>query len=238
VSIAFHAPLNNSVCPVLPDSRLRIVLWLIPVLSDNSCKLTVLSSIVLFLCRYLRLVAIVDTNVIRYFRICQVFSMDLSKKIGSNLQIIVNQWFVTQKKFADFFNVKPQTANSWIIGQSLCPLRVLLLIEKMTGITVMQLSTGTILLHPENTVNPFFGDANLADGVGQRVIYLNDSEPTHTGKYLKAPTSEATDELASLKEKVEMLWLTNLHRAGKQETLEAEITALKARIAELEKLVR
>lgn len=147
--------------------------------------------------------------------------MEISKKIGKNLQVIVNQWFKTQKNFAQFFNVSPQSASTWISGSTQTPLDVLLSLEKITGFTVMQICTATIIINQETQEYQILTDTDTME----KIPILTDSANPQLEKKL--------DDLTEIKEKVEMLWKTNLHRAEKMEEWEFEQKSMKEEIARL-----
>lgn len=70
--------------------------------------------------------------------------MDYQKILKENLKVIENQWFESQKKMGESLGVSPGAINSYVKGDTTPPLKVLILLERMTGITISVLSTSLI----------------------------------------------------------------------------------------------
>ena len=162
--------------------------------------------------------------------------MKIKEIFGQNLQLIVNQFFKGQNNFAKMWSVSEQTVSNWTNGKHFPPLHIILYIEITTGITVMELCTASISID-KSTSSYRISHQNQV--LLDEIKVVNDDDHL-AGYYKKANQDE--NILSELKEKIDLLWRTNLHRAEKMEMTEIEIKALrdelermKLRLQELEK---
>jgi hypothetical protein len=160
--------------------------------------------------------------------------METAKKVGQNLQTIINQWFVSQNIFAKYFRVSRQTVSNWTSGHVMTPNYVLLHLEEMTGITIREMCRDTVDVSQYQLDNPFNLDRWFETDPPPYRIYLRDTEKNHLGNYPNAlPAPPPADDAAALREKVAILETTNLYRAGKIEELEARVGMLEAKMKQL-----
>lgn len=163
-----------------------------------------------------------------------------SRKIGKNIQSLVNQYFKRQNIFAKLLGVTSQSVSAWIKGEFEPSLDILIKLEKLTGVTILEWCESDVIFdasNPEDSLHKYLKTVKNTETLD---FTASDATPPHTGRYTKILQLPANvldkkeDEAATLRERIAILETTNLYRAGKIEELEARVGNLEARVKQLE----
>ncbi len=154
-----------------------------------------------------------------------------SKIIGENLKTIANQCFSSEKNMADFFKISPQTFNTYTKGKTEPPLWLLIDLEKLLGVSVMEMFEGKVIIEKMNEPITAYENQKFID---YQIFQLNEPQEEYKTKQKSIEPPKEMDELETLKEKVTQMELAQLHFNKRVVDLEKELEKLKRKNTRME----